>query len=62
MQATLGQHPELAILGETHYFDDLRVRFHKKVDQPLTPEDERTCEDYFLALSHRPYGHSGDPE
>lgn len=62
MRSMLNNHPEIHVTGETHYFDDLRVKLGGAVDAPLTPERARLCEDYFRALSHRPYGHGGDPE
>lgn len=52
----------ICVVPETHYFDDLRVRLRDHVGRRLAPEERRLCEDYFLALSHRPYGHQGDPE
>lgn len=62
-RALLNRHPDIGLAGETHYFDDLRLRFHGRASTRLTADRERcVCEDYFLALSHRPYGHAGDPE
>jgi hypothetical protein len=58
----LDAHPDVAVAPETHYFDDLRVRLAKRVGGSLSPEERRSCEDYFLALSHREYGQEGDPE
>jgi len=49
------------LAGETHYFDDLRVAIGSS-SKVLSGADRRRCEDYFLALTHRPYGHGGDPE
>ncbi len=62
MQAMLNRHPEIYVLGETHYFDDLRVRSASRERVPLVGDAQKLCEDYFLALQHRPYGHGGDPE
>jgi hypothetical protein len=59
---TLRQQLHLGIAGETHYFDDLRVRLAKQLDEQLAGDQQRLVEDYFLALSHRPYGHQGEPE
>lgn len=59
VRAIVNRHPEIAIAGETHYFDDLRVRLGARAQQPLDDESRRACEDYFLQLSHRPYGHGG---
>lgn len=61
VRSMLNNHPDLFITGETHYFDDLRVKLADFVQTKLSPEQERQCEDYFCALSHRPYGHGGDP-
>jgi hypothetical protein len=62
MQAALDQTGELAIAGETHYFDQLRVRLGELSRTPLASEALRAeIEDYFLALTHRPMGHKGDP-
>jgi hypothetical protein len=61
MRSMLNNHPEIYLTGETHYFDDLRVKLAEVVQAPLSPGQERQCEDYFRALAHRPYGHAGDP-
>jgi len=58
----LSRHPLILVAGETHYFDDLRVRLGGFERSPLADADRRRAEDYFLALDHRPYGHEGDPE
>lgn len=58
VHAILDRTPGLHMLGETHYFDDLRPRIPPG---PLDEAGRRRCEDYFLALAHRPYGHGGDP-
>lgn len=62
LQSILSNHPSLHISGETHYFDDLRVTMAGREQDPLSAQDARRCEDYFLALAHRPYGHGGDPK
>jgi hypothetical protein len=54
-----GHHPDLHITAETHWFDDLRVKMPKG---QLDAEQTKACEDWFLSLSHRPFGHQGDPE
>jgi hypothetical protein len=61
-RALLNRHPDVSLAGETHYFDDLRVGFQGRERSRLAGDDRRRCEDYFLALSHRPYGHAGAPE
>ena len=50
------------IVSETHYFDDLRVRLNAMLGSRLGSDEQKVCEDYFLAITHRPYGHHGDPE
>ena len=62
MRSMLNNHPAIHIAGETHYSDDLRVKLAAKAEAPLGPDEARQCEAYFRALSHRPYGHAGDPE
>jgi hypothetical protein len=62
LQHVLNEHPELWIAGETHWFDDLRTRLPAGGSVPLDADWARRCEDYFLALDHRPYGHGGDPD
>lgn len=62
-RALINRHPDVALAGETHYFDDLRLRFRGRERDTLTdPNEKRACEDYFLALGHRPYGHAGEPD
>jgi sulfotransferase family protein len=58
LRALLNAHPELWVSGETHYFDDLRPRLPRG---RLEGEARDRCERYFLALSHRAFGQSGDP-
>ncbi len=58
----LDAHPDVAVAPETHYFDDLRVRLARRLGASLSSDERRSCEDYFLALSHREYGQEGDPE
>jgi hypothetical protein len=62
MRSMLNNHPEIELAGETHYFDDLRVKLAAVARGPLDAAQAKACEDYFRALSHRPYGHGGDPE
>ncbi|MBC23596.1 MAG: hypothetical protein CMJ32_06725 [Phycisphaerae bacterium] len=61
MSSILNAHGDLWISGETHYFDDLRDRFTNPSTHRPSQEEARACEDYFLRLYHRPYGHEGDP-
>lgn len=59
VRSVLNRHPGVHIANETHYFDDLR---RVVSDGPLGPDDRTTAIRYFRALTHRPYGHFGDPE
>jgi hypothetical protein len=61
-RALLNAHSELWVSAETHYFDDLRPRLPGSGTEPLDGADRERCERYFLALSHRAFGQSGDPE
>ena len=63
MRSMLNNHPAIHIAGETHYFDDLRVRLAAKARGAARPgRGAASARTYFRALSHRPYGHAGDPE
>lgn len=62
MSRILNQHPNVFVSLETHYFDDLRPKLSSESLGALTAEQQRRCEDYFLALGHRVYGLQGDPE
>lgn len=62
LQSALEKNTRIAIAGETHYFDDLRVALGAaRRAAPLDETMRLRVEDYFLALSHRPFGHAGDP-
>lgn len=61
LKSALNLHKSVGISGETHYFDDLRVVLNKKLREPLSGSDRSRTIEYFTALSHRPYGHGGDP-
>jgi hypothetical protein len=61
VRALLNAHSTLWISGETHYFDDLRPRLPGNGTEPLAGDDRDRCERYFLALSHRAFGQTGDP-
>lgn len=61
MRSILNRAPEVFLAGETHYFDDLRQRLPGHGSRPVLDGARQECEDYFLALAHRPYGHGGDP-
>ena len=61
MKAALEKDPRCSITDETHYFDDLRVRLRDAATRPLAPDEFGQAEEYFMALTHRPYGHGGVP-
>ena len=62
LAATIDLFDSIAVTGETHYFDDLRSQMKFQASSRLSPGALRDrVEDYFLALTHRPYGHTGDP-
>jgi sulfotransferase family protein len=52
----------LQIVGETHYFEDLRPRLEGLRSVHSPERFQEIVENYFLALSHRLYGQGGDPE
>lgn len=60
MRSLLNNHSDIKLAGETHFFDDMRLRI--PCGKRLASLERESCEDYFLALSHRPYGHKGDSE
>jgi hypothetical protein len=62
MRDILAGHPDLWIGGETHYFDDLRIRMRGHEQTQLSAEQRTACENYFLSLADRPYGRGGDPD
>lgn len=62
VRSILNRQPDVHIAGETHYFDDLRPRLGPRALSGLRPDEAAACEDYFLALGHRPYGHKGVPD
>lgn len=52
------QSSSLHIADETHFFEDLQVKLG--ANTLLNEDQKKVCEDYFLALAHRPYGHDGN--
>ncbi|MCC5888546.1 MAG: sulfotransferase [Gammaproteobacteria bacterium] len=62
LRSSLNAHPKVHLAGETHYFDDLRVRLAHKLEHRLEGADLDLALRYFRSLGHRPYGHGGDPE
>lgn len=62
VRSSLNRSPDVFLAGETHYFDDLRPRIGRGARERLDETSESLTLDYFLALSHRPYGHGGSPD
>ena len=62
VRSILNNDPDVHLVGETHYFDDLRAQLGTDGRSPLEVEQRVRCETYFRAITHRPYGHGGDPE
>ena len=59
----LNKHSEVWIPDkETNYFADLRVKMAGFEQQPLSLEQAKLCQDYFLALTHKGYDEGSDPE
>lgn len=61
LQTVLNQNRAVWVVGETHYFDDFRLQLPGRGRVHLDEDAARHCEQYLLALSHRPYGQGGDP-
>ncbi len=61
VRALLNENTGIWMSPETHYFDDLRPRLSSGGVAKLGPQEQKRCEDYFLALAHRAYGQAGDP-
>lgn len=62
MSELLNGHQAVSIAPETHYFDDLRTTFEAPATDVLDESDRRRVQDYFLAQTHRPFGHGGEAE
>lgn len=58
LQEALSLHARIHISAETHWFDDLRCRCPEQISSDA---GRREIQDWFMALSHRPFGHSGEP-
>lgn len=52
------QSSSLHIADETHFFEDLQVKLG--ANRLLNEDQKKLCEDYFLTLARRPYGHDGN--
>lgn len=57
----LSRHSGVEIAPELHFFSDLRPRISEPSLDAMSEEELALAVDYFRALSHRPYGHPGDP-
>ncbi len=60
MSDVLNGHSAVNIAPETHFFDDLRTTFDAPDTQVLSGDDLEHVQDYFLAQTHRPFGHGGE--
>ena len=58
LKRALSLHSRIHISAETHWFDDLRSRCSNGI---LTDSERQQIQDWFLALSHRPFGYAGVP-
>ena len=59
LQEALGQHSNIHISSETHWFDDERCQRGAVVE---TDSERTVVQNWFLSLAHQPFGHGGDPE
>ena len=62
MRSILNEHSSIHLVGETHYFDDLRTRQGFAPGFQLVETALLAAVDYFRALDDRPYGLRGNPE
>ena len=62
MRELLTGHRTVSIAPETHYFDDLRTTFEAPATKVLVGADLRRVQNYFLAQTHRPFGHGGEAD
>lgn len=62
MRDILTRHQSISIAAETHYFDDIRTTFESPSDVRVDAADAVRLEDYFLALTHRSFGHAGEAD
>ncbi len=62
MRSAFNGHSSVNLAGETHYFDDLRVRKDLLGREALGEPERALAADYFRALDDRPYGMKGDPD
>ncbi len=60
LRAMLCHHSDVHITAETHWFDDLRIAMLEAGE--LDDAAQLRCADWFLSLSHRPFGHKGNPD
>ena len=62
MRSMLNNHADIFITGETHYFDDLRVKLAHAAEAPLEPGRGPAMRGLLPGAAHRPYGHGGIPD
>ncbi len=62
MRELLTGHSTVSIAPETHYFDDIRTTVEAPATAVLRGTELRAVQDYFLAQTHRPFGHGGEAD
>lgn len=62
LRSILISNQSISLVGETHYFDDLRPRFSGKTFEQMSNAEIELCCDYFRAQTSRPYGKKGNPD
>lgn len=62
LRRCLSCHPDIYIVGETHYFDDLRPRLLKHGRRDPSGSIPEQAIRYFRMIDVAPYGHFRDPE
>lgn len=61
LRSILVKNKSISLVGETHYFDDLRPKFAGKTIEQMSNSEIELCCDYFRAQTSRPYGKKGNP-
>jgi len=59
LQAALNSLDNVNISPETHWFDDERCN---RFDAIENSQERTELQNWFLSLTHKPFGHNGDPE
>jgi len=56
LRSILVKNQSISLVGETHYFDDLRPKFAGRTFEKMSNAEIELCCDYFRAQTSRPYG------